>query len=355
MLTERGAKHLELERKCRIDGLDTVHDDREAGFDRGFVDRIIGAVAVEGAHARGGEVDAHELAVIRMPPDVGSSADGVLRRDHERALESRLFQEPAFVQPGVVGPRQARGEGRVPHHREEKQMVGEQHGGIDVQLRQLHNHLASRAHELTAVATPGEGHPVLGTRRHPRKVQVALRHLRDLPEPDVPGRVRVFGELAGALVNVNVGVDDEQRFKSVAARRTVCARGCVAHGPRSPSGSPFGAVSYATMPPAAVDAIGSFHVHPGHGFEGFEIIDRGTRGEIVVARCACGAVLDVADASFAQCSECEGSGARRATSVTASAACGACMRCGGTGRVVDHAALTWRLPTEMEERDAKLG
>lgn len=87
----------------------------------------------------------------------------------------------------------------------------------------------------------------------------------------------------------------------------------------------------------AQQALGSFHVHAGHAFEGVQIQRR--RGEtILLARCTCGAVLDVADAAFAPCPECGGEGP--------------CPRCGGTGLVIDHAALEWRLPTEKEERDA---
>ncbi|HEY1365937.1 MAG TPA: hypothetical protein VGF23_02445 [Gaiellaceae bacterium] len=77
-------------------------------------------------------------------------------------------------------------------------------------------------------------------------------------------------------------------------------------------------------------AFGPFHVHRGHDFEGFEI-----DGTLLVARCACGAVLDVADAVFEPCPACEGQGAN------------GCARCGGSGRVVDHAALRWRLVCGM--------
>ena len=71
--------------------------------------------------------------------------------------------------------------------------------------------------------------------------------------------------------------------------------------------------------------LGPFHVHRGHAFEGFEL----RRGELV-ALCACGATLDVADAAFSSCPECTGEGE--------------CVRCDGTGLIVDHAALAWRLP-----------
>ncbi len=71
---------------------------------------------------------------------------------------------------------------------------------------------------------------------------------------------------------------------------------------------------------------GSFNVHRGHAFEGFDLT-----GGLVRARCACGVVLDVAEPAFAECPDCTGP---------------RCSRCGGTGAVVDHAALAWRLPLE---------
>jgi hypothetical protein len=74
--------------------------------------------------------------------------------------------------------------------------------------------------------------------------------------------------------------------------------------------------------------LGPFRVHRGHAFEGFRIEERRS-GPILIASCACGKVLDVADAAFEACRECDGGG---------------CLRCGGTGKVVDHAALDWRLP-----------
>ena len=76
--------------------------------------------------------------------------------------------------------------------------------------------------------------------------------------------------------------------------------------------------------------LGPFHVHRGHDFEGFQIEER--RGvAFVIARCACGQTLDVAEAAFIGCPACAGDG-------------GSCRRCGGTGSVIDHAALCWRLP-----------
>ena len=72
--------------------------------------------------------------------------------------------------------------------------------------------------------------------------------------------------------------------------------------------------------------VGSFHVHRGHAFEGFEL-----RGDTLVALCACGETLDGAEAAFTDCLECDGDAV--------------CLRCGGSGTVVDHAALEWRLPS----------
>ena len=74
--------------------------------------------------------------------------------------------------------------------------------------------------------------------------------------------------------------------------------------------------------------IPPFHVHPGHAFEGFELLERAGRSALLLARCGCGAVLDVAEARFARCPDCAGGG-------------GGCARCGGSGRIVDHAALEW--------------
>jgi hypothetical protein len=73
------------------------------------------------------------------------------------------------------------------------------------------------------------------------------------------------------------------------------------------------------------DGVPPFHVHPGHAFEGFELVE----GPLLEARCECGAVLDVAEARFALCPDCGGRG-------------DGCSRCGGSGRVIDHAALLWR-------------
>lgn len=72
-----------------------------------------------------------------------------------------------------------------------------------------------------------------------------------------------------------------------------------------------------------------FHVHRGHRFEGFELVDRRDGPQQLIARCECGAALDVAEARFAPCPDCSGDEP-------------ACTRCDGSGRVINHAALEWQ-------------
>ena len=68
---------------------------------------------------------------------------------------------------------------------------------------------------------------------------------------------------------------------------------------------------------AAGTGAGSFNVHPGHAFEGFELRPEG----VLAALRSCGVTLDVAAARFRACPDCLGR---------------ACLRCAGTGEVVDH-------------------
>ena len=77
---------------------------------------------------------------------------------------------------------------------------------------------------------------------------------------------------------------------------------------------------------AARSGLGPFHVHPGHDFEGFRIESRDDGRTLLLALCACGELLDVADAAFAPCPDCCGGS-------------GACGRCAGTGRVIDHGTI----------------
>src|SRR5918992_2326247 len=90
-------------------------------------------------------------------------------------------------------------------------------------------------------------------------------------------------------------------------------------------------------PPASPRALpGRLRLHRGHAFGGMEILDAVVPA-VIVARCECGAALDVADAVLVTCPRCAGE-AR------------GCLRCGETGGVVDHAALEWRPVEEWRER-----
>jgi hypothetical protein len=85
---------------------------------------------------------------------------------------------------------------------------------------------------------------------------------------------------------------------------------------------------------------GGWRLHPDHAFGGMEIVDS-VVPPAIVARCECGAALDVAIAVFATCPRCSG----RA---------GGCRRCGDTGEVVDHAALEWSPVEEWRQRHGGL-
>jgi hypothetical protein len=79
---------------------------------------------------------------------------------------------------------------------------------------------------------------------------------------------------------------------------------------------------------ASAQGIPPFHVHPGHVFEGFELVERSDAPPMLVVRCGCGAVLDSAEARLQRCPACDASDSSRG-------------RCAGTGRVIDPAALEW--------------
>jgi hypothetical protein len=87
-------------------------------------------------------------------------------------------------------------------------------------------------------------------------------------------------------------------------------------------------------PPPTRPPVG-LRLHLDHAFGGMEIVDVVPRA--IVARCECGAVIDVAEAALATCPECRGAPYD-------------CKRCGGTGEIVDHAALEWRRPEQWRER-----
>lgn len=77
----------------------------------------------------------------------------------------------------------------------------------------------------------------------------------------------------------------------------------------------------------------SGRAHPGHAFDGMRIAEAADGSRLIAARCSCGEVIDVAEAAFAPCPEHSGP---------------ECARCGGSGEVVDHRALSWRAATPAE-------
>ena len=78
---------------------------------------------------------------------------------------------------------------------------------------------------------------------------------------------------------------------------------------------------------------GSARAHPWHAFDGMRIARAPDGTRLIAARCSCGEVIDIAEAVFAACNECDGP---------------ECARCGGSGEVVDHRALAWRAATPDE-------
>jgi hypothetical protein len=105
-------------------------------------------------------------------------------------------------------------------------------------------------------------------------------------------------------------------------------------GPIAPSAEPATARERGTGK-GGVSSGPGFRLHRDHAFGGMEIVGPpGNRS--ILARCDCGHLLDIAEAVFRLCPECKGvpTPGRR------------CRRCGGTGEVVDHAALWWRTPEE---------
>ncbi len=129
------------------------------------------------------------------------------------------------------------------------------------------------------------------------EVEVALLDLRDLAQRHVPGRLGVGRELAGILVHVDVGIDDPQRPRVSRGYRLVALQ---AHRV-APKDHMIGLYMAAKLEAAGTGA-GSFNVHRGHAFEGFELRPEG----VLAALCSCGATLDVAAARFRACPDCLG-------------------------------------------------
>ena len=175
-------------------------------------------------------------------------------------------------------------------------MVREEHGLVHVQVVELAAHLAGRPDGLRTVRAARPRDAVFRPRRHRGQVEVALLDLRDLAQRDVPGRLGVLGELGRILVDVDVRVDDEEVGERLATLR---ALGC-AEPSAIAKDHMIGLVRGAERA-RGESGIGSFHVHRGHAFEGFEL-----RGGELAALCSCGSTLDVADAVFSRCPACRG-------------------------------------------------
>ena len=139
-----------------------------------------------------------------------------LRTGDERAAQRRLRREPALAQPGVVRPRQREREARIAHHRQHQQVVGIEDRHVHVELVQLAAHVGGVRDDLRAILAARPGHPVIRPGRHPGQGEVETARLGDLAQPDVPGRLRVLGELARRLVQVNVAIEDERRRERLA-------------------------------------------------------------------------------------------------------------------------------------------
>jgi hypothetical protein len=92
-------------------------------------------------------------------------------------------------------------------------MVREQNGHVDVELVQLTPHGGGRFHDLRPVAASGPGSAELGARGHAGEVEVALGHLGYGSQGHVPWGSGVLGELGRLLVDVDVGVENEEVFE----------------------------------------------------------------------------------------------------------------------------------------------
>ena len=289
----RGAELLELERERRVHGLDAVDHDRQPGLRRGRVHGVVALVAVQRLQAAPRQVHAGELAAARVGEDVASAGLRVLRRHHQRTLQGSLLGQPPLVQPAVVGAGEGGRERGIADDRQRQQVVGKQHRLVDVQLVEALAHLPGGGHDLAPVGAARERDPVLGARRHPWQVQVTLLDGRDLAQAHVPRRLCVFGQLRRILVDVHVGVDHERVGQCLALPGGAFSGGDL--------GGHRGLVSQfmnRDSERTGAGGVAPFHVHPGHLFEGFELVEPEGEPPMLLARCSCGEVLDTAQARF---------------------------------------------------------
>ena len=114
---ERRSELLELERKDRVDGLDAVDRDGQAGFLRRVEHGVVLLVPVERLQPRRRQVRADVRRVVGVLADLRSAGGGTLRRDHHGPEQRGLVPEPAIGEPVVVRPREPDRESRIAHHR----------------------------------------------------------------------------------------------------------------------------------------------------------------------------------------------------------------------------------------------
>ena len=209
---ELGVEAVVVEREDRRGDRHGVQHHRQPGVLRGVVDRVVAAVAPE-------RVEARRTAGRRPPPTARRRSarsrarrPRVLRAGDDRAEQRGMARRPAVDEPRVVGARERGGVVGLGEHRQLEQVVGEQHGEVDVDLLQLGDHLLRRVDHPRRLVRAREARRerAVAARGEPGDVEVALGHVGHVAQRDVPGRVAVRRELARALVDVDVGVDDQE-------------------------------------------------------------------------------------------------------------------------------------------------
>ena len=150
-----------------------------------------------------------------------------------------MARGPLVDEPCVVGAREGGGVVGLRQHRQLEQVVGEEHREVDVDLAQLGDHLLGRVDHPRGLVGGREarGQRAVAAGREAGDVEVALGHVGDVAQRDVPRPVAVRRQRARALVDVHVGVDDEQVGQWVrrprSPRSIACVRDRRGHGGRA--------------------------------------------------------------------------------------------------------------------------
>ena len=183
---------------------------RQIGVLRRVEDRVVAAIAPQRVEAGARQVDADRVVGVAL--DLARGVLRVLRARDDRGEQRGMARRPLLDQPRVVGARQRRGVVGLRQHGELQQVVGEQHRQVDADLAQLAHHLLRRVDHPRRLVRGREarGQRPVAAGREAGDVEVALRDVRDVAQRDVPRPVAVGREPAGALVDVDVHVDDQQ-------------------------------------------------------------------------------------------------------------------------------------------------